>query len=448
MENELENTSLSQAEKKEIERSTPVPRNDKPVLHGDVKTPSSNICETESSKYSVGSNQGDTNVTPNARTAPTLEGSLPIAMQKKIQEIENALSEEPINKEALKELAKSEGGLISDALRKRVWPLILDIDTRLATCAPSQEELEAHEEYKQVVMDVNRSLKRFPPNIPSDQITLLQDQLTRLIMRVIIKHPQLRYYQGYHDVAVTFLLVVGEDVAFQIMEKLSTGHFKDYMEPTMDETSYLLNFVYPLIQRMNPALFEYMERAEVGTIFCLEWPLTWYGHSLKQYRDIVRLYDYFLVSPPLLPLYLAAAMVVHRQDEIFAEECDMACIHNLLSKIPDGLPFESLLKQANSIYEKYPPLSIEAEVKERFEEELRRRRGIQTRPRAPVPFHPRWQWQQPWNRFVPHWIAIPVMGAGPRVRVRVILLTATMVGLYAWLRMAEAVPVDGSLSVR
>jgi hypothetical protein len=63
-------------------------------------------------------------------------------------------------------------------------------------------------------------------------------------------------------VAVTFLLVVGEAVAFQIMEKLSTEHLKDCMEPTMDKTSRLLNYIYPLICRAHPELHEYMERYE------------------------------------------------------------------------------------------------------------------------------------------------------------------------------------------
>jgi hypothetical protein len=66
--------------------------------------------------------------------------------------------------------------------------------------------------------------------------------------------------QGYHDVAVTFLLVVGEDAAFQIMERLSTDHLKDCMEPTMDRTSYLLNFIFPLIHRLNPALCDFLDR--------------------------------------------------------------------------------------------------------------------------------------------------------------------------------------------
>nr|CAD7199421.1 unnamed protein product [Timema douglasi] len=365
------------------------------------------------------------------------------AFVKKILEIELILSKKPLDVTKLKQLAASEGGLINDDIRRKVWPKLLGLDTKKAVPPPSEEELLAHPEYHQVVLDVNRSLKRFPPGIPYDQRVALQDQLTRLILRVIIKYPHLRYYQGYHDVAVTFLLVVGESDAFQIMEVLSTEHLKDCMEPTMDKTSRLLNFIYPLIKRLHPTLYEYMERSGVGTMFCLPWFLTWYGHSLNQYHDVVRLYDFFLVSPPLMPLYLAATIVVHRQDEIFCADCDMAGIHSLLSQIPDDLPFESLLKQATKLYDDYPPNSIEAEVTDRINKELQLRRRDDKRRQATRHIaHRGWQ-----NRLAAHWAIVPRFIPRP-LQVRYILVTATLVGLYAYFRMADALSTDSVLSVR
>lgn len=50
-----------------------------------------------------------------------------------------------------------------DALRRKVWPKLLGLDTQAATEPPTEKELEAHAEYHQVVLDVDRSLKRFPP---------------------------------------------------------------------------------------------------------------------------------------------------------------------------------------------------------------------------------------------------------------------------------------------
>ena len=85
--------------------------------------------------------------------------------------------------------------LSKDDLRRKVWPLLVGINPEKVETAPTLDELKSHPEYNQVVLDVNRSLKRFPPGIPYDQRVALQDQLTVLILRVIIKYPHLRYYQ-------------------------------------------------------------------------------------------------------------------------------------------------------------------------------------------------------------------------------------------------------------
>lgn len=107
---------------------------------------------------------------------------------------------------------------------------------------------------------LNRSLKRFPPGIPYEQRIALQDQLTVLILRVIIKYPHLKYYQGYHDVAVTFLLVVGDEIAFHVMEILSTNHLVECMQETMEPTQRRLMSLYPVLRRENPSLCDYLER--------------------------------------------------------------------------------------------------------------------------------------------------------------------------------------------
>ncbi|XP_023322266.1 TBC1 domain family member 20 [Eurytemora carolleeae] len=226
-----------------------------------------------------------------------------------------------------------------------------------------------------IVMDVNRSLKRFPPGIGEEERPALQEQLTRLIIRVIMKHPHLHYYQGYHDVAITFLLVVGEELGFQIVERLSVSHLQEFMAPTMEETVSLLQFMYPLFRRRNPILHSHLMRAELGTIFALPWLITWFGHVLPDYGDVVRLYDFFLAQPPRMPIYLAAAIVLHREKEILATECEMSSIHGLLSQIPQDLPFE-ILSSASSVPSAYSSTESEPEiVKKPIRRRRRRRKG-------------------------------------------------------------------------
>ena len=179
-----------------------------------------------------------------------------------------------------------------------------------------------------VVLDVNRSLKRFPPGIDEADRPQLQDQLTRLIVRVLVAQPGLHYYQGYHDVAITFLLVVGETVGYQIMERLSVTHLRQFMTPSMENTMGLLQLMYPIIRRSSPELHQHLVKSELGTIFALPWLITWFGHVLPNYSDVVRLYDFFLAGPPLMPVYLATAIVLHREKEILNAGEHFVCFHS------------------------------------------------------------------------------------------------------------------------
>ncbi|XP_065357081.1 TBC1 domain family member 20 [Calliphora vicina] len=273
----------------------------------------------------------------------------------------------------LRELARSDHGLVTDELRRKLWPQLAGVDVTSLEPAPKLSDLQTHPEYNQVVLDVNRSLKRFPPGIPYEQRIALQDQLTVLILRVINKYPNLRYYQGYHDVAVTFLLVVGEEVAFAVMEELSTNHFSECMQETMDATQKRLMFIWPVVNFENPKLFQFLQRSSVGTLFALPWYLTWFGHSLNSYKAVVRLYDYFLASPIYSPIFVTVSIILHRAEDILLEECDMAMIHCLLSKLPDDLPFENLLKTSSQLYEKYSLTVIEKEVEKLIQQENQQR---------------------------------------------------------------------------
>lgn len=198
------------------------------------------------------------------------------------------------------------------------------------------------------------------------------------------------FIQGYHDVAITFLLVVGEDVAFHVMEFLSTNHLVECMQETMEPTNRRLKYLYPLLQFENAPLCAYLDKSYVGTLFALPWFLTWFGHSLNQYRDVVRLYDYFLASPHLMPIYVTASIVLYREAEVFQVECDMGALHCLLSQLPDDLPFEYLLVKANELYERYPPETLEQAVEvmlvkeqeqRRVDEEQRKKRQLEIQRR-------------------------------------------------------------------
>lgn len=62
--------------------------------------------------------------------------------------------------------------------------------------------------------------------MPAAERAVLQEQLIDIILEVLKGNPQLHYYQGYHDVAVSLLLVVGERMAIAMLDTLSNFHLR------------------------------------------------------------------------------------------------------------------------------------------------------------------------------------------------------------------------------
>lgn len=301
-------------------------------------------------------------------TKMSIQGLGAKTKREKLSEIYKALNSDPVDIPALRRHAISPGGLIHDEARRKAWPKLLNVN--VFDPPPKPANLLEHKDYQQVLLDVNRSVKRFPKAMSPEQRHTLQAQLTEIILWILIKNPELHYYQGYHDICVTFLLVCGQRLTFMLVDKLSTHHLRDFMDPTMDKTRHILNYLIPIVRKANPTLADFLVRSGVGTIFALSWLITWYGHVLTDSKHILRLYDFFLACHPLMPIYLAAQIVLHREKEILKEDCEMAFVHHLLSNLPQNLPFETLISRAGDLFIQFPPESIAKEAALYYHESL------------------------------------------------------------------------------
>ncbi|XP_046651824.1 TBC1 domain family member 20-like isoform X2 [Daphnia pulicaria] len=294
-----------------------------------------------------------------------------VSWQTEKQKAIESLIENCCDTTSFRGLCFSRGGLLNDDLRKNVWPLIAR-DNKMFIDRISSEEIKHHQYYNQVVMDVKRILKRFPPGINENIQADLQVKVTELIIRVLIANEGLHYYQGFHDIAITLLLVLGEEKSYSVLCRLSQSHFQLFMGPDMEPTMEILNLVYALVKNENRDLYNYLMRSELGTIFCLPWAITWFGHVLNDYETVVRLFDVFMFSHPWTSMYLSAVVVLHRASDIFLTPCEMPLLHQMLSNVPDNLPFDSLITETEKLMRTYPPDVMETVVREMHAENIRK----------------------------------------------------------------------------
>ncbi len=146
------------------------------------------------------------------------------------------------------------------------------------------------------------------------------------------------FLQGYHDVASVLLLLMGENNAYMMLEKLSLYHLKypsffdpiyillfprypyasvhmflnvlvrGCMAPSLDEILGLLALLFPLMAHFDVELHEFLCSSGVEPFFALSWVLTWFSHDVDRWSVVARLFDSLLACHPAFSLYLSAAV--------------------------------------------------------------------------------------------------------------------------------------------
>ncbi|XP_063993796.1 TBC1 domain family member 20 isoform X2 [Diachasmimorpha longicaudata] len=268
----------------------------------------------------------------------------------------------------LKLLGCSSLGFVTDDVRRVLWPKLLRIDEGRAV--DTSELPQVHEKisdgvHQQILKDVARSGGHLPADSSETDYETFYRQLTQIICWVLHRHPELNYYQGYNDVAATVLIVMGLEEGLQVLEKITVEYLERFMEQTMERVNQELFYIFALLERIHPTLLEHLENVELFPHFALAEYTTWYAHKYAENRKLLhRLFDFFLGSPILMPLYLSTVIVAHRDTEIFNTTPDMGHTHKVLCTLPDDLPFEELLLKAKNLYRDYPPESITTDVRD------------------------------------------------------------------------------------
>jgi len=140
-------------------------------------------------------------------------------------------------------------------------------------------------------MDVARVLKRFPPGLSDPQQDHLQSHLTKLICSVLNENPEIHYYQGFHDISLTFLLVCisqsAPHLAYLCLNKMVVTSLAPFMERTMDSTHDLIHVIFSIIEKEDKDLFnKIVKEAKCPSAFSLPWILTWFSHTLQSDNDV------------------------------------------------------------------------------------------------------------------------------------------------------------------
>jgi len=172
----------------------------------------------------------------------------------------------------------------------------------------------------------------------------------------------LRYFQGYHDVACIVLstlsgsspvrirpseqwfqnmgdmaVATGLDMPAAVLLQLSQSHLRDCMRANFLQLQTALRLtIFPLIAYFDAEVDQFLASCDMEPFFALSWVITWFSHEIRDTELVKRLFDFFLVSHPLMPIYVSVAMVCHPLNrlELLHRDCDFAEVHQALVALP------------------------------------------------------------------------------------------------------------------
>jgi len=177
-------------------------------------------------------------------------------------------------------LAVEKGGFLTNTVRCVAWPALCGIGYNVPMEYLRTERPEKHNEYAQMIRDVDRSLWAYC----KDDEKLLQSKrksLLRIMNAILLDHPELNYYQGFHDVCSVCLMVCGEERGGSVAEYIAMHHLKHNMRCAFDVTELTLQLIFPLLSRVDPELHRHIMEAELYPQFAISWHITWLAHNIE-----------------------------------------------------------------------------------------------------------------------------------------------------------------------
>ncbi|KAL3938551.1 MAG: hypothetical protein SGARI_001697 [Bacillariaceae sp.] len=123
----------------------------------------------------------------------------------------------------------------------------------------------------------------------------------------------------------------------KVLQQVSFSHLSDALQSNFLQLQTGIKLVlFPLLAKLDPMVHNHLLDADMEPFFCLSWIITWFSHDVRDTSLVKRLFDAFIVSHPLLPVYMAIAMMIHpfNRSIILETDCDFASLHQVLASLP------------------------------------------------------------------------------------------------------------------
>ncbi|KAF2456846.1 rab-GTPase-TBC domain-containing protein [Lineolata rhizophorae] len=312
--------------------------------------------KTESPPTSVADGEKTARTPPQpASSGTSAPAPLTAAEEAKVEQILRACESQDLL--SLIDYASTSGGFVNDEARRVAWPILLGCSGDPEIESPWQD-LPVQQYERQIGLDVDRSFVYYPKHQTEKELAIRKGELSDLIVSVLRQNPFLHYFQGYHDIVQVFLLVLGPTASREPVTRLSLVRIRDFMQFTLAATKTHYKLLPDILFKADPELCRRVSDANPSC--ALAALLTLYAHAIREYSEVTRLFDFLLAHEASMSIYLFAAIILARREDILTmdpDEPDM--IHVTVANLPQQpLELEQLIEHTMVLFKQHKPCTL------------------------------------------------------------------------------------------
>lgn len=127
-----------------------------------------------------------------------------------------------------------------------------------------------------------------------------------------------------------------------VLGKLADRHLRDAMrEERVILDTALANSFLPILQVVDKELYQHLQSLGLTQpTFCRAWIACWFAQHVPVLDVASRLLDVFMVSHPMMPVYVAVSLLTTHRSQVLARD-SLSSVSSLLRRLPVAALFES-----------------------------------------------------------------------------------------------------------
>ncbi|KAL4511635.1 hypothetical protein ABPG72_012480 [Tetrahymena utriculariae] len=193
----------------------------------------------------------------------------------------------------LSDIGKLQGFGDDNSIRLKAYQILLGIseeDINLPFTYTKNDSFEEGDYFKQILRDCSGSFKLLDVCLEQDeeQIQSLRKKLILMVSKLFKENTSYQYYRGYENF---YALEVEIDKSVSIQ----------------------VNNIFKIIKQEDQQVAQIFSVTHF-LAFCVGWVLTWFAFNIRKNKDLLRIYDFLISSPPENVVILGVAFILGTKD--------------------------------------------------------------------------------------------------------------------------------------